>query len=185
MLNPAIGGPGVHPPQYDLWSEISHFGNNPPFTAQIFLPGRDASTLRRSVYTFWKRTSPPPVLALFDAPTRETCSVVRNATNTPLQALVVMNEPQFIAASMALGKRMLAEGGASSTSRLTHGFRLVTGRNPEANEMKLLEKALARHLERFTTGAADAQTLAGTPEQAAYAMLGSTLINLDEFINRP
>ena len=185
LLNPAIGGPGVHPPQYDLWSEISHFGNNPPFTAQIFLPGRDASTLRRSVYTFWKRTSPPPVLALFDAPTRETCSVVRNATNTPLQALVVMNEPQFIAASMALGKRMLAEGGASSTSRLTHGFRLVTGRNPEANEMKLLEKALARHLERFTTGAADAQTLAGTPEQAAYAMLGSTLINLDEFINRP
>jgi len=185
LLNTAIGGPGVHPPQHDLWSEISHFGYNPPFTAQIFLPGRDASTLRRSVYTFWKRTSPPPVLTLFDAPTRETCAVVRNATNTPLQALVVMNEPQFIAASVALGKRMLAEGGASSTSRLTHGFRLVTGRNPEANEMKLLEKALARHLERFSTSAADAQTLAGTPEQAAYAMLGSTLINLDEFINRP
>ena len=185
LLNPAIGGPGVHPPQHDLWSEISHFGYNPPFTAQIFLPGRDASTLRRSVYTFWKRTSPPPVLALFDAPTRETCAVVRNATNTPLQALVVMNEPQFVAAGVALGKRMIAEGGVSPTSRLTYGFRLVTGRDPEAKEMELLEKSLARHLARFTENTADAQALAGTPEQAAYAVLGSTLINLDEFINRP
>jgi hypothetical protein len=185
LLNPAIGGPGVHPPQHDLWSEISHFGYNPPFTSQIFLPGRDASTLRRSVYTFWKRTSPPPVLALFDAPTRETCAVVRNATNTPLQALVVMNEPQFVAAGVALGKRMIAEGGTSPTSRLSFGFRLVTGRDPEAKEMELLEKSLDRHLARFTTGEADAKTFAGTPEQAAYAMLGSTLINLDEFINRP
>ena len=185
LLNPAIGGPGVHPPQHDLWSEISHFGYNPPFTAQIFLPGREASTLRRSVYTFWKRTSPPPVLALFDAPTRETCAVVRNATNTPLQALVMMNEPQFVAAGVALGKRMIAEGGVSPTSRLTYGFRLVTGRDPEAKEMELLEKSLARHLARFTENTADAQALAGTPEQAAYAVLGSTLINLDEFINRP
>jgi hypothetical protein len=102
-----------------------------------------------------------------------------------LQALVVMNEPQFVAAGVALGKRMIAEGGASLTSRLTYGFRLVIGRDPEAKEIKLLEKSLARHLERFTTGEADAQKLAGTPEQAAYAMLGSTLINLDEFINRP
>ena len=185
LLNPAIGGPGVHPPQHDLWSEISHFGYNPPFTAQIFLPGRDASTLRRSVYNFWKRTSPPPVLALFDAPTRETCAVVRNATNTPLQALVVMNEPQFVAAGVALGKRMIAEGGASPASRLSFGFRLVTGRDPEAKEMELLEKSLARHLARFTSGEADAKALAGTPEQSAYAVLGSTLINLDEFINRP
>ena len=185
LLNPAIGGPGVHPPQHDLWSEISHFGYNPPFTAQIFLPGREASTLRRSVYTFWKRTSPPPVLALFDAPTRETCAVVRNATNTPLQALVMMNEPQFVAAGVALGKRMIAEGGVSPTSRLTYGFRLVTGRDPEAKEMELLEKSLTRHLARFTENTDDAQALAGTPEQAAYAVLGSTLINLDEFINRP
>ncbi len=185
LLNPAVGGPGVHPPQHDLWSEISHFGYNPPFTSQIFLPGRDASTLRRSIYTFWKRTSPPPVLSLFDAPTRETCAVVRNATNTPLQALVVMNEPQFIAAGVALGKRMIAEGGASPTSRLTFGFRLVMGRDPEDKEIEFLEKSLAGYLARFNTSEADAKMLAGTPEQSAYAMLGSTLINLDEFINRP
>jgi hypothetical protein len=186
LLNPAIGGPGVHPPQPDLWREISHFGYaGNPFTAQIFIPGLGDSIYRRSLYTFWKRTSPPPVLALFDAPTRETCSVVRSATNTPLQALVVMNEPQFVEAGVALGKRMIEEGGASATSRLTHGFQLTTGREPTPSEMKVLEKSLARHLDRFTANEADAKTLAGTPEQAAYAILGSTLINLDEFINRP
>lgn len=186
LLNTAIGGPGVHPPQPDLWREISHFGyDGHPFTAQIFIPGLGGSIYRRSLYTFWKRTSPPPVLALFDAPTRETCAVVRNATNTPLQALVVMNEPQFVEAGIALGKRMLAEGGPSASSRLTYGFRLTTGRDPTANEMKVLEKSLTRHLARFSVDEADAKTLAGSPEQAAYAILGSTLINLDEFINRP
>jgi hypothetical protein len=186
LLNPAIGGPGVHPPQPDLWREISHFGyEGKPFTAQIFVPGLGANTYRRSLYTFWKRTSPPPVLALFDAPTRETCAVVRGATNTPLQALVVMNEPQFVAAGVALGNRMIQEGGPSATARLTFGFRLTVGREPRAQEMALLEKSLARHLARYAANEADAKALAGTPEQAAYAMLGSTLINLDEFINRP
>ncbi len=185
LLNPAVGGPGVHPPQPDLWSEISHFGYLPPFTAQIFLPGRGASIYRRSLYSFWKRTSPPPVMAIFDAPTRETCAVVRGATNTPLQALVVMNEPQFVEAGIALGKRMIQEGGASPSTRLTYGFRLTTGRTPEPQELKVLEKSLDRYLERYTKNEADAKALAGTPEQAAYAVLGSTLINLDEFINRP
>lgn len=185
LLNPAVGGPGVHPPQPDLWREISHFGyEGHPFTAQIFIPGQGTSVYRRSLYTFWKRTSPPPVMALFDAPTRETCAIVRNATNTPLQALVVMNEPQFVEAGIALGKRMIQEGGATPTSRLTYGFRLSTGRTPNPDELKVLEKSLTRHLERYTKNEADAKALTGTPEQAAYAVLGSTLINLDEFINR-
>jgi hypothetical protein len=186
LLNLAIGGPGVHPPQPDLWREISHFGyEGHPFTAQMFVPGLGESIYRRSLYTFWKRTSPPPVLALFDAPTRETCAVVRGATNTPLQALVVMNEKQFVEAGIALGQRMINEGGPSATSRLTFGFSLTTGRDPKPEEMALLEKSLTRHLERYAKNDADAKALAGTPEQAAYAILGSTLINLDEFINRP
>lgn len=185
LLNPAVGGPGVHPPQPDLWREISHFGYVPAFTSQIFIPGQGASVKRRSLYTFWKRTSPPPVMMLFDAPTRETCSVVRNATNTPLQALVVMNEPQFVVAGVALGNRMIQEGGSSPNSRITYGFRLITGRKPEPQELAVLEKSLARHLDRYKQDEANAKSLAGTPEQAAYAMLGSTLINLDEFINRP
>ncbi len=186
LLNPAIGGPGGHPPQPDLWREISHFGyEGHPFTAQMFIPGFGESIYRRSLYSFWKRTSPPPVMALFDAPTRETCSVVRGATNTPLQALVVMNEPQFVAAGVALGNRMIQEGGPSASSRLNYGFRLATGRAPESREMAVLEKSLSRHLERYAKNEADANALSGTPEQAAYAVLGSTLINLDEFINRP
>jgi hypothetical protein len=185
LLNPAFGGPGVHPPQPDLWREISHFGYVPAFTSQIFIPGQGASVYRRSLYTFWKRTSPPPVMMLFDAPTRETCAVVRNATNTPLQALVVMNEPQFVVAGVALGNRMIQEGGSSPNSRITYGFRLITGRKPEPQELAVLEKSLARHLDRYKQDEANAKSLAGTPEQAAYAVLGSTLINLDEFINRP
>jgi hypothetical protein len=185
LLNPAIGGPGVHPPQSDLWSEISHFGYDKPFTAQMFYPGRGPSLHRRSIYTFWKRTSPPPAMALFDAPTRETCSVVRSSTNTPLQALVLLNESQFVEAGIALGRRMIAEGGGASDERLALGFRLVTGRAPAAAEKELLARALARHQERYAKDPAAAKSLAGSAEQAAYAMLGATLLNLDESINRP
>jgi hypothetical protein len=185
LLNPVIGGPGVHPPQSDLWSEISHFGYDKPFTAQMFYPGRGPSLHRRSIYTFWKRTSPPPAMALFDAPTRETCSVVRSSTNTPLQALVLLNESQFVEAGIALGRRMIAEGGGTSDERLALGFRLVTGRAPAAAEKELLARALARHLERYSKYPAAAESLAGSAEQAAYAMLGATLLNLDESINRP
>ncbi|MGB6223298.1 hypothetical protein, partial [Haloferula sp.] len=81
--------------------------------------------------------------------------------------------------------RMIDEGGASPTARLTYGFRLTTGRDPEAGELELLEQSLDRHLARYSDDEAAAKALAGTPEQAAYAILGSTLINLDEFINRP
>ena len=173
LIDLTIGGPGVHPPQPDLWSEISHFGYEHPFTAQVFLAGRGAANYRRSLYTFWKRTSPPPVMAIFDAPTRETCSVSRNATNTPLQALVLLNEPQFVEAGAALGRRMIAEGGVSAEARLTLGFRLATGRKPTRQELSLLATALERHRKRLGS------------EPAAFAMIGSTLINLDEFINRP
>jgi hypothetical protein len=185
LLDKSIGGPGVHPPQPDLWSEISHFGYNPPFTAQKFYPGRGESTRRRSIYTFWKRTSPPPAMVLFDAPTRETCAVVRGSTNTPLQALVLLNEPQFVEAGVALGRRMLDEGGASSASRISHGFRLVTGRAPTAAELDLLERSFTRHLERYSRDPDAAHQFAGSAEHAAHAMIASTLLNLDETITRP
>ena len=185
LLNPAIGGPGVHPPQPDLWSEISHFGYGNPFTAQLFLPGSGPSVHRRSIYTFWKRTSPPPAMALFDAPTRETCAVVRGNTNTPLQALVMLNEPQFVEAGVALGRRMIADGGATPGERLAHGFRLASGRPPVPEEAALLARALARHQARYDRDPEAATKLAGTPEEAAYAMVGATLLNLDEAINRP
>ena len=185
LLNPSLGGPGVHPPQPDLWSEISHFGHPTIFTAQKFYPGQGKNTRRRSIYTFWKRTSPPPALALFDAPSRETCAVVRGSTNTPLQALVLLNESQFVEAGLALGRRMIAEGGETPAARLAHGFRLVTGRDPAATEQEILTRSLTRHIERYSRDPESARQLAGSAEEAAYSMLGATLLNLDETISRP
>lgn len=187
LLDETLGGPGVHPPQPELWSEISHFGYQHPFTAQIFLPGCGASAHRRSIYTFWKRTSPPPSLALFDAPTRETCTVVRGNTNTPLQALVLMNDPQFVEAAIALGRRMLAEGGETPAARANFGFRLATGRAPTADESALLEKSWAKHHARYAADPAAATAFTGelSPDLATAAMLSSILLNLDEFVSRP
>jgi hypothetical protein len=187
LLNPMVGGPGVHPPQPDLWSEISHFGYQKPFTAQIFLPGRGDSIHRRSLYIFWKRTSPPPSLALFDAPTRETCTVVRGSTNTPLQALVVMNAPQYVEAALAFGRLMLSEGGETDPKRLDFGFRRATGRVPTSGEQALLAKALERNRSRYGKDPAAAMQLVGeeNPELAAYSMVASIILNLDELISRP
>lgn len=187
LLNPALGGPGVHPQQPDLWSEISHFGYDHPFTAQIFLPGRGESTHRRSIYTFWKRTSPPPSIALFDAPTRETCTVVRGSTNTPLQALVLMNDPQYVEAALAFGKIMISEGGTTPAERLNYGFRRAIGRTASPQEFSLLSKALERNRLRYEKDTAATQQLVSeeNPELAAYTMVASIILNLDEIINRP
>jgi hypothetical protein len=132
-------------------------------------------------------------MVLFDAPSRETCSVVRGSTNTPLQALVLMNEPQFVKAGLALGHRILHQGGSSHSSRINYGFRLTTGRNPSTQEAKLLEKSVLENIQRYTSDLRAAQQLIQstvkatkqTPELAAYAILGSTLLNLDESITRP
>jgi hypothetical protein len=189
VLDPALGGPGVHPDQPELWSEISHFGHPTVFTAQHYYPGRGGSLHRRSLYTFWKRTSPPPVLGIFDAPTRETCAQVRGQTNTPLQALVLLNSPEFVEAAAALARRMLTEGGTNAAQRIAFGFRLVTGRAPAPAEQDLLERALARHQQKFAGDPAAARALAGEAadpaELAAYSLLGSTMLNLDEAICRP
>jgi hypothetical protein len=187
LLDRTLGGPGVHPPQPELWSEISHFGYPHSFTSQIFLPDRGPATHRRSIYSFWKRTSPPPSLALFDTPTRETCAVVRGNTNTPLQALVLMNEPQYVEAALALGRRLIAEGGAVPDERITLGFKLVTGRAPSSPESELLNASYTKHLARYTADPAATLAFAGepSPELATCAMLSSILLNLDEFVSRP
>ena len=108
LLDRTIGGPSVYPDQPEgLWRQVSHYGYPKPFTAQIYLPGGPKARHRRSMYTVWKRTAPPPDLAIFDAPTRETCSVRRQSTNTPLQALVTLNDPQFLEAGRALAQRLI------------------------------------------------------------------------------
>ena len=189
LLEKRLGGPSVYPQQPDgLWRQVSHFGYG-AFTAQAYFPGADEHLVRRSMYTFWKRTAPPPAMAIFDAPTRETCVVRRLATNTPLQALVLMNDPQFINAARALGSRMIREGGSTATERIRYAFRLATARYPHSRESQILEAGLDRERKRFRSDPAAAAALllrSGAKEEqielAAYTMTASTILNLNETI---
>lgn len=191
MLNPRLGGPSVYPDQPDgLWRQVSHFGYG-AFTAQAYYPDAGEETQRRSMYTFWKRTSPPPSLAIFDAPSRETCTVRRLQTNTPLQALVMLNDPQYLQAAGGLARRMVEEGGATPTERIAHAFRLATARSPEPSELKVLVEAYEREHARFVgdpKAAADLLESSGRPgtdpELAAFTMVGSTILNLNETITK-
>ena len=191
LINRDLGGPSVHPYQPDgLWAEISHYGYPAGFTSQKFLPGSGRALYRRSMYTAWKRTSPPPSMAIFDAPSRETCTVRRLNTNTPLQALVLQNDPQFLEAARALGDLMAAAG--SVEKGITHGARRVLGRGPTAGELKILSTALTRYQQIFQSDTEKAQQLliaagakdSGDPKQTAWMLVASTLLNMDEAVTR-
>ena len=191
QLHLQIGGPSVFPEQPDgLWRQVSHFGYG-TFTAQAYYPDAGEKTRRRSMYTFWKRTAPPPSLSIFDAPTRETCTVRRLQTNTPLQALVLLNDPQYVKAAGALARRMVAEGGDSPESRISYAFRLATARHPETTEIEVLTAAYAREKERFTADHRSAKNLlqesendGSDPTLAALTMVASTILNLNETITK-
>lgn len=187
LLDPTLGGPSVYPPQpKGLWKEVSHFGNPTFFSAQHFFQDRGAPVFRRSLYTFWKRTSPPPVMTAFDAPSRETCAVRRSLTNTPLQALVLMNAPQFVAASRGLAKRMMSIDEAVVT-QIRHGFRLSTARYPSAEELTILKAAYDRQLAYFKEAPDRTNSFLGfngQPKAAAMSSVASLILNLDETITR-
>ena len=118
---------------------MSHYGYPNPFSSQKFLPGSGRVLYRRSLYTAWKRTSPPPSMAIFDAPSRETCSVRRLNTNTPLQALVLQNDPQFLEAARALGDLMAAAG--SPQDGIDLGAKRVLGRARDEGTGRSLGRA--------------------------------------------
>ena len=190
LLVERIGGPGVKPYQPGgLWEAVAFVGSN----TQFFRRDEGAALHRRSLYTFWKRTSPPPSLATFDAPTREACVVRRARTNTPLQALALMNDEQFVEAARHLAARMLTEAGPGDGSRLTRGFRLALGRAPDPGELAVLADVLAAHRADFradpaaaaallTVGATDLTDGLGTAEHAAYTLVASLLLNTDAFV---
>ncbi len=185
-LNSRIGGPSVYPSQpHGLWREISHFGYGKAFSAQAFYPSDTQGLYRRSMYTFWKRTSPPPSLIAFDAPTREVCSVQRSRTNTPLQALVLLNDPEFVAAARMLAKRAMLEGGQSVEDRLQFMFRLATARLPDSAEQSLLinryHSSLATYRKAPKSSAEDLDT---HPELDAWSVVAAIVLNLDEVITR-
>ncbi len=141
LLVTKVGGKSVKPYQPPgLWEAIGYSGSN----TVHFVQDRGDALYRRSLYTFWKRTSPPPSLTTFDAPSREECVVRRGRTNTPLQALVLMNDEQYVEAARHLAERMMREGGQTPADRIALGFRLATSRRPTADEIAYLSNALRR-----------------------------------------
>jgi hypothetical protein len=182
LLAEKIGGPSVKPYQpVGLWKELSGGDDYPQDHGE--------NLYRRSLYTFWKRASPPPMMANFDSAGREACSVRENRTNTPLQALDLMNDVTFIEASRALAQRMMKNGG------LEYGFRLVTSRLLPARERSVLMNAYNYNLDRFQSdpdaalrlisqGESPRDTTLDPNQLAAWTNVASLLLNLDETVTR-
>jgi mono/diheme cytochrome c family protein len=193
LLVERLGGPSVKPPQpAGLWEAVGYTSSN---TAK-FVPDRGAEKVhRRSLYTFWKRTAPPPQMSAFDAPSRESCLIRRERTNTPLQALLLLNEPQYVECARALAERAMKEGGDTVEQRLTQLFRLAAARQPDAAELAELAAAYRDHLAKYTKDVEAAKKLIAIGESkpdaaldpselAAWTMVANLVLNLDEVINK-
>ncbi|MFN0009813.1 MAG: PSD1 and planctomycete cytochrome C domain-containing protein [Planctomycetota bacterium] len=191
LLTESFGGPSVKPYQPEgLWQEVAMVQSN----TREYARGEGADLWRRSLYTYWKRACPPPALQTLDAPTRESCVVRRATTNTPLQALALWNDEQFVEAARALAERALVEPG-SEEERLARTFRRCTGRAPDADELGRLVRALHGFLERYRASPGDAAELArigaaplaqgvDVAELAAWTLVANAILNLDATITR-
>jgi hypothetical protein len=193
LLVEKLGGPSVKPPQpAGLWEAVGYSGSN---TVHFVADTGAEKVHRRSMYTFWKRTSAPPQMTALDAPSRESCTVRRERTNTPLQALLLLNEPQFVEAARGLAERAMKQGGAGVEERLTFLFRLATARKPDARELAELASEYRDHLATYSKDVAAARKLIGVGETkpdaalnpselAAWTMVANLVLNLDEVINK-
>lgn len=191
LLVEKMGGRGVRPYQPPgIWEAVGYTTSN---TAK-FEQDHGEALYRRSLYTFWKRTAPPPYLTTFDAPSREKFCVRRERANTPLQALVTMNDPAYVEAARHLSARMLRYD-RNADERLEYGFRLVTARRPSAGEKAVLKSALSNFVNKYEQDREAAKKLVSvgdspvneqfaSSELAAYTMLASLLLNLDETLNK-
>ena len=192
LLVPRVGGPSVYPYQPPgLWLEI----NNRPGYSRKYPQGSGDDLYRRSMYTFWKRSLPSPMLKTFDAPDREFCTVSRSRTNTPLQALFLLQAPQIVEATRHLARRMMTAGGAAPQDWIRYGFRLATSRQAEERETEILLRLYEQRLAQFTQDAAAAQRMVSVGKSARDATLdpvshaaltevARALFNLDEAITK-
>ena len=190
LLIDEFGGPGVKPYQPGgLWAEVG-LGGNPKFVQD-----HGDKLYRRSLYTYWKRSAPPPSMQIFDAPTREKCTVQRSRTNTPLQALVTLNDVQFVEAARNFAERMITQPANSDSDRLRQAFRWTTSRWPTEQETEVLSQILNDARETYTKQTDEAEKLLGVgesksngeipaAERAAWTLVASTLFNLDETLTR-
>ena len=192
LLVEELGGKSVRPYQpAGLWKPVGFGGSN----TSVFKQDKGAKLYRRSMYTFWKRTSPPPTMTAFDAPDRETCQVRRGRTNTPLQALVLMNDVQFIEAARKFAERVMNDGGAEVQQRITFAFRTVLARRPTSSELGTLAKLFSDYQAEFkaTPGSAVQLLASGefprnksldVNELGAWTMIVHLLLNLSETVTR-
>ena len=188
LLYQELGGPSSKPYQPDgLWIEKGNFSH---FLLR-YKRDEDKKQYRKSMYTFIRRTSPPPFMELFDAPSREVCTIKRERTNTPLQALVLLNDPQFLEASRALAYRLRHEAGDSLKDKIETGFQLVLSRPPSEEETKVFEALYQGEYEEFMNDKAGVNDYLAVGdyngsgkydpiEMAALSVLSNTLFNMDE-----
>ena len=184
-----LGGPSVKPYQPPgLWNEVSLESN------VRFVQDQGEKLYRRSMYTFWKRSAPAPSMTIFDAPSREKCTIRRSRTNTPLQALVTLNDPQFVEAARMLAQRVIQSGG-SLDQQITLAYRLATGIRPKTSQLELLKTAYAEELAIFQSAPKRAEKLLAIGESvrdaeispaahAAMTVVTSMILNLDETLTR-
>jgi hypothetical protein len=191
LLVRKLGGPSVKPYQPDgVWEAVAMIGSN----TRDYRRDRGESLYRRSLYTFWKRAAPPASMDILNAPNRETCTVRRERTNTPLQALVTLNDPQFVEAACVLAQRVLKEGNTDA-SRLDALAKRLLARPLRPEEAKVVGGVLADLLAHYKAHPADARKLLTVGESkadasldvttlAAWTMLANQLMNLDEVLNK-
>lgn len=192
LLVEQVGGKSVRPYQPSgVWRAVGYTSSN---TAQFRRDSGDA-LWRRSLYTFWKRTAPPPTMSLFDAPSREACSVSRTQTNTPLQALALLNDIQFVEAARAFGHRAMTRSAADDRDRLLWMWRWATSRPAEAEELAVMESLLKNERDHYGEHPDDAKRLvtvgestlgkdADPAELAAWMSVANMLLNLDETLTK-
>ena len=187
LLSRRKGGPGVRPPQPSLGLSVA-FGGSLDWETST---GEDR--YRRAIYTIWRRSNPYPSMVTFDAPSREVCTIRRPRTNTPLQALVTMNDPAYVEAAQALARRMVLEGGSTDADRALLGFRLVLARRPTAAEIDRLVGLHADAKADFLHAPDEARKMVTDPlgpvpdgfpadmaDLAAWTAVANVILNLDE-----
>lgn len=188
LLVEKMGGPSVKPYQPPgLWQEL--------MGGRGYVADKGQGLYRRSLYTYWKRTVAPPSMITFDSPTRESCMVRESRTNTPLQALNLMNDVTYLEASRKLAERLLSEGGATGGDRIRYGFRLVLSREPKPDETQVMAKLLDQFSSKYSANEAEAKSFLQQGESpvdskydpkvlAAYTSIASLLLNLDEAVTK-
>jgi hypothetical protein len=191
LLNPKIGGKGVKPYQPEnIWEPVAFGGSN----TKNYIQDHGESLYRRSLYTFWKRTAPPPNMTSFDAPNRESYCLRRERSNTPLQALTLMNDVQFFEAARAFAEQAMKTS-TSTDARITRLFRAATSRFPSAQEAEVIRQTFDKHLAAYTGKPEEAKKVIANGESkpdaslnpaelAAWTMIANLVLNLDEAVTK-